>query len=281
MPKIPPKKINQQQTPLGVAIPKGKYDTLESRIICGDSLEVMPTLPMMDLVFCDPPFNIGVKYKVYDDNRPEEEYRQWMYQWLDIAWSRTAGVLALHGPDKLADIYILWANSRDLLKHRITWVNWWYHFGQNTKYNFVDARCHCMIFARKPKGYVWNYEDILIESFRSSAYGDHRIQDSSLGGKRVPGTVWGGEADGKYWGRIQGNNAERVDGQPNQLPEVYLKRLILAYTHKGDNVLDPFGGGGTTITVANALGRKGYTIEVDEEAVDRIKDRCRRGAIRV
>lgn len=49
---------------------------------------------------------------------------------------------------------------------------------------------------------------------------------------------------------------ERVYGRhPTQKPEYLLERLILAATNKGDNVLDPFVGSGTTCVVAKRLGR--------------------------
>jgi DNA modification methylase len=80
---------------------------------------------------------------------------------------------------------------------------------------------------------------------------------------------------------VQGNNAERRQGHPNQLPEVYLQRLILAYTNPGDRILDPFGGSGTTAVVADALGRDCVTCDVSEHNVASIRDRLQKGAVRV
>ena len=115
-------------------------------------------------------------------------------------------------------------------------------------------------------------------------------------GLRVPMDVW----YGKYWGRIQGNNKERRHNHHNQIPEIYLERVIKAcslpvgtkaHRHEGTKgsadfvqdgasnhsvpsclsasvpetfgslVLDPFCGSGTTSTVARALGRRSITIE--------------------
>ncbi len=47
----------------------------------------------------------------------------------------------------------------------------------------------------------------------------------------------------------------------NQIPEVYLQRIIRACSNQGDLVLDPFLGSGTTLTVARALGRRSIGIE--------------------
>ena len=76
-------------------------------------------------------------------------------------------------------------------------------------------------------------------------------------GLRVPMDVW----YGKYWGRIQGNNKERRHEHHNQIPEVYLERVIKACSNPGSLVLDPFLGSGTTSTVARALGRRSIGIE--------------------
>ncbi len=76
-------------------------------------------------------------------------------------------------------------------------------------------------------------------------------------GMRVPMDVWYGQ----YWGRIQGNNKERRHQHHNQIPELYLQRIIRACSNPGDLVLDPFLGSGTTCTVARALGRRSIGVE--------------------
>ena len=52
---------------------------------------------------------------------------------------------------------------------------------------------------------------------------------------------------------------------PTQKPEALLHRIILASSHKGDIVLDPFLGSGTTAAVAKRLGRAFIGIERDPE----------------
>jgi DNA modification methylase len=107
------------------------------------------------------------------------------------------------------------------------------------------------------------------------------LANQNQNGKRLPGTVWGVPSDGSNWGRVQGNNTERRAQHPNQLPEVYLERLIRAYTNPGDRILDPFGGSGTTAVVAKALGRRCDTIEISEGSCLSILERLKAGAVRV
>ncbi|MBU1617097.1 MAG: site-specific DNA-methyltransferase [Candidatus Margulisbacteria bacterium] len=55
--------------------------------------------------------------------------------------------------------------------------------------------------------------------------------------------------------RIQGNGLEKVD-YPTQKPESLLERIIKASSNEGDIVADFFSGSGTTMAVAEKLGRK-------------------------
>lgn len=241
----------------------------------GDCREVVPTLGQFEFVFADPPFNIGHGYNGYDDRR--SDFDEFTAEWIEVCWNACAGVMALHGPDDLAEQYLMAA--RRLKMRRIAWLNWHYRFGQCGRGNWIDARCHCLLFAKRDD-YTWNPESVLVESDRVK-YGDKRVNDTERGGQRLPGTVWGVPSDGPYWGRVQGNSSERRAGHPNQLPEVYLQRLLKAYTNRGDRVLDPFAGSGTTAVVASALGRECVTIDVSDANVASVRDRVAIGAIRV
>ncbi len=57
---------------------------------------------------------------------------------------------------------------------------------------------------------------------------------------------------------------------PTALPE----RCIKAGSRRGDTVLDPFGGSGTTAVVARGLGRDAIIIEINPEYVRLIEKRC-------
>jgi site-specific DNA-methyltransferase (adenine-specific) len=86
---------------------------------------------------------------------------------------------------------------------------------------------------------------------------------------------------GANWGRIQGNNRERRKNHHNQIPEVYLERVIRACSNEGQLVLDPFIGSGTTCTVARALGRRSVGIEYSSPIAASAFERIRQGPIRL
>jgi len=66
--------------------------------------------------------------------------------------------------------------------------------------------------------------------------------------------------------------AERL-GYPTQKPEALLERIILASSNKGDVVLDPFCGCGTTIVAAQRLERRWIGIDITQLAVSLVKRR--------
>jgi site-specific DNA-methyltransferase (adenine-specific) len=63
-------------------------ESIVNTIINGDCVEVMKTLPesSVDLVVTSPPYGVNVKYDVYDDNLPMEEYWDFTIKWLTEAY---------------------------------------------------------------------------------------------------------------------------------------------------------------------------------------------------
>ena len=54
------------------------------RFYLGDSVDVLRRFPaaVADVVVTSPPYNLGVRYRTYDDQRPREEYLRWTGQWI-------------------------------------------------------------------------------------------------------------------------------------------------------------------------------------------------------
>ncbi|MDR0520931.1 MAG: site-specific DNA-methyltransferase, partial [Planctomycetaceae bacterium] len=65
---------------------------------------------------------------------------------------------------------------------------------------------------------------------------------------------------------LNSQSKERI-GYPTQKPEALLERIIKASSNPGDIVLDPFVGGGTTVAVADKLGRNWIGIDQSVQAV--------------
>lgn len=258
-------------------VPKKKfYDDFEGASChvhvgdCRDVLKrIMPEIRgKVDLVFADPPFNWRRAYDRWDDDMPEAAYIDFTFEWIDLCVEalRPGGSFWINIPDTWAAEIVCYMKGRlrdekgalrgppGEMAHQ-NWCVWHYRFGQNATEKFINSKVHALWFVKKGAEHTWNAGEVLEMSDRASIYGDRRTQSKRDGmppGMRVPLDVW----YGKYWGRIQGNNEERSGYHDNQLPEVYLERVIRCSSNEGELVLDPFLGSGTTGVVAHALGRR-------------------------
>jgi site-specific DNA-methyltransferase (adenine-specific) len=233
----------------------------DTRLYVGDCRDVLPSIPdrgKVSLVFADPPFNWDVPYDGWKDGMPREEYERFTFDWLDACVDVLApnGSLWVNIPDDTAAEVVMHLKRRGLTM--INWCVWHFRFGQHREGSFILSKVHALYFALDAERRTWNGDAVLEQSDRASIYRDKRTQQKDRNkGMRVPMDVW----YGKYWGRIQGNNAERRHGHHNQIPESYLERVILACSNEGDLVLDPFVGSGTTSTVARAHQRRSVGVE--------------------
>jgi len=271
--------------------------TPPARVYVGDCRELIPRIPecrnaAVDLIFADPPFNWSRAYDEWDDQMSHESYLEFTYKWLDlcVAALRPGGALWVNIPDDwAAEIAMHLKYNRDQSGRyltsagpRLTMVNWciWhYRFGQNTTVRFINSKVHAFYFVKPGPDVVWNPDAVLEMSDRRAIYGDARTENKNDGmpaGMRVPMDVWYGQ----YWGRVQGNSKERRGNHDNQLPEVYLARVIHATSREGDVVMDPFLGSGTTGVVAHALGRKFIGCEYSARNAQSAFERMKLGPIR-
>lgn len=260
-------------------------DDPEARVYVGDCREVLPRVPevasgSVDLIFADPPFNWNRAYDEWDDRRTEDEYLGFTYAWLDLCVEalKDSGSLWVNIPDDwAAEIVVHLKRKRRM--YMVNWCIWHYRFGQNTNGRFINSKVHTLYFCKDPGKRVWNPEGVLEVSDRRSIYADKRTEtkkDGMPAGLRVPMDVWYGQ----YWGRVQGNNLERRNYHDNQLPEVYLERVIRCSSNEGDVVLDPFLGSGTTGVVARALGRRFIGTEFSRQNATNAVERMRAGPVR-
>ena len=74
-------------------------------------------------------------------------------------------------------------------------------------------------------------------------------------------------------GPRQGVNAPEGGGHPTVKPVSLVIDALRDCSHRGDIVLDPFGGSGTTLIAAERIGRRARLIELDPAYVDLIARR--------
>lgn len=258
-------------------IPQNGHDHYFYNSESAEFLEYLKTLEIVpSVIFADPPFNIGVTYNgAHDDKMDDEDYLEWTTQWLGAADDLMAGHTSLwiNVPDKWAAHIV--CHCKDVLDMRLNnWCIWHHRFGTWQPKRFIVSKTHALWFSKGDP--IIRPERVLVPSDRAAIYNDQRTVDNA--GQRMELDVWGFDP---YWGRVQGNSKERRRNHPNQLPEKYLERIILACSDPDDTVVDPFAGSGTTACVAAALGRRAITADLSLVNVQSAAERCKSGAVRV
>jgi site-specific DNA-methyltransferase (adenine-specific) len=229
-----------------------------NKIICGDCIKVLSKArgPFADLIFADPPFNIGYKYDKYNDEVAGDKYIVWTREWMTACKRvlKPAGSFYIAiGDDYAANVKVI-ADQIGLIMRN--WIIWHYTFGQQTKDKFARAHTHIFYFVNDEKNFTFNDDIVRIISDRQKIYKDSRANPSG----KMPDDVW------DEYPRICGTFDERTNF-PCQMPESLLARIIRASSNEGDWVLDPFSGSGTTIVVAHKLKRKYTGVELSKEYV--------------
>jgi DNA modification methylase len=230
---------------------------LLNRIVCGDCIEVLGKVrkPFADLIFADPPFNIGYKYNKYYDKVEKKNYIAWTKEWMKACTRvlKPAGSFYIAiGDDYAANVKVI-ADELGLITRN--WIIWHYTFGQQTKKMFARAHTHIFYFVNNSEMFTFNEHTVRVPSARQLIYNDSRANPRG----KMPDDVW------NSYPRVCGTFKERQGWHPCQMPESLLRRIILVSSNADDCVLDPFSGSGTTAAVACQLGRNYAGIEISEE----------------
>ena len=256
-----------------------KHTRALGKIQQGDCLKRMQKMQdsCIDLVFADPPFNIGYVYDRYDDNRKEEDYFNWCRQWIGEVYR----LLKPHGTFWLA-IGDKNAAELKMIAERETgfvlrnWVIWYFTFGSNCKKKFTGSHVHLFYFVKDAKRFTFNAEDPTIRVPTREAL--TRRGDKTKSSGKLPDDTWilrpqafqndpygfKAEQDTWYFPRVAGTFKERQRFHPCQMPEQILGRIIRSCSNEKDVVFDPFVGSGTTLAVAKKLGRRFLGCELSE-----------------
>ncbi|MFA5779898.1 MAG: site-specific DNA-methyltransferase [Elusimicrobiota bacterium] len=235
-----------------------------NKVIEGDCIEVMKTIPdnSIDLIFADPPFNIGLKYDNYNDKRSYEDYYNWSVCWIRETYrilKKTGTIYIAIGDEFAAEINLILKKTEFNFRN---WIIWYYTFGQNQRKKFNRSHTHILYFTKDKEKFIFNDKDVRIPSARQQIYHDKRAHPDG----KVPDDVW-------EFTRVCGSFKERLGDHPCQMPEALLERIIKTSSNTGDVVLDPFGGTGTTVSVAKKLKRNYITTEISKNYIDVIRKR--------
>lgn len=236
------------------------------RIIFGDAVEALENHVKdrsIDLIFVDPPYNIGKDFNGRKDKWPsDEEYLKWCYKWIDLCikkLKKNGSIYLMASTQNMShlDIYL---RKRMTILSRIVW---YYDSSGVQAQNYYGSLYEPILFAAKnKKSYTFNSKEIKVEA-RTGAVRkliDYRKPNPEpYNSEKVPGNVW-------YIPRVR-YRMDEYENHPSQKPIALLERIIRASSNEGDIILDPFSGTFTTSFVAKSLKRQSVGIEVEEEYV--------------
>jgi adenine-specific DNA-methyltransferase len=231
----------------------------------GDALQTLDYVgdASVDLVFADPPYNIGKKFGDFKDSWPSDEaYAEWCYTWLTLCLRKlkASGSLYVMTSTQAMPYLDLWLRSRTTILSRIVW-----HYdssGVQAKHHFGSLYEPILFCVKDPKNYTFNAEAIEVEAKTGAVRQliDYRKGTPTLyNTTKVPGNTW-------YIPRVRYRMAE-YEEHPSQKPEALLERIIKASSNEGDLILDPFAGTFTTCAVARRLKRRSIGIEMQPDYI--------------
>lgn len=239
-------------------------ETTINFVVRGDAFTTLPRLgkERFDLLFADPPYNLT---KAFGSEKFREtscdEYEDWLESWIS---------LCLPLLKRTASVYICgdWRSSGAIqrvgakyftLRNRITWER---EKGRGAKTNWKNAAEDIWFFTVSDE-FTFNLDAVKQRRRVLAPYKDNgRPKDwkETADGRfrdTHPSNIWT-DISVPFW-----SMPENTD-HPTQKPEKLLAKIILASSNKGDLILDPFAGSGTTTVVAKKLGRRFVAIEADE-----------------
>lgn len=232
------------------------------RLMCGDSTKLDDVKRLMngqqaDMLLTDPPYNVdyeGAAGKIQNDNMDSNEFRSF----LRSAFSSACFVM------KPGGVFHIW-------------------YGESEAYNFRGSCKEAGLSVRQQLVWVKSqstigrqdfqhmYESVLTGDFICDEAEDRGYEPCLYGWKEGAGHKWykkRKEKDVLFFDK-PAHSAEH----PTMKPILLFDYEMRCNTKKGDNVLDLFGGSGTTIMAAEQNGRNAYVMEFDPKYVDVIIQR--------
>lgn len=233
------------------------------RIFHGDALEVLSQIPdeSVDLIFVDPPYNIGKDFAGRKDKwKTDEDYLNWCYQWIDLCIQKLkpTGAFYVMTSTQFMPYFDLFIRKKMTILSRIVWA---YDSSGVQAKKYFGSLYEPILFCVKDKdNYTFNADDIMVEAKTGSKRKliDYRKNPPQpYKNEKVPGNVWD-------FCRVR-YRMEEYENHPTQKPISLLERIIKASSNEGDLVLDPFCGTFTTGFVAKENKRDFIGIEIQED----------------
>ena len=261
---------------------------MENRIILGDNLDILPTIPdgSVNLIYIDPPFNTGKRQErtrlrtVRDDRAGDrigfqgkryrsevlatkgfadafDDYARFLEPRLREGYRILAptGSFFLHIDYRevhyckiLLDVIF----GRDCFLNEIIWA---YDYGGRTRKRWPAKHDNILWYVKDPQHYTFNYDAI----DRIPYLAPGLVGKAKAARGKTPTDVW--------WHTIVPTSGRERTGYPTQKPLGILGRIVRVHSQPGDLLCDFFAGSGTLGEAAAREGRSFVLIDHDPDAV--------------
>lgn len=235
------------------------YQLGRHRLMCGDSTSIADVAALMggvkaDMLLTDPPYNVNVNGQagsILNDNQADDDFTVFLSEAFNAAKLTMRGGAAFH----------IWHASI-------------------TAYSFFGALRECGMPVRQVLIWVKNQSTLGRQDFQwqheSCLAGDVPPEETE-----DPEAALYGWTDGTHtWKKRRKEKTILYFDKPQHSKEHPTMKPVLLFDYEmqcntapGDNVLDIFGGSGTTIIAAEQNGRNAFLMELDPKFVDVIIDR--------
>ena len=240
-----------------------------NKIIAGDSEEVLKKLPdnSIDLIFTSPPYNFGLNYENHKDGVDWNEYFDKLFRIFKecIRILKYGGRIVINVQPLFSDyIPIHHIISNFFMENKMIWRGeiLWEKHNYNCKYTAWGSW-------KSPSNpylkYTWEFLEVFSKGSLKH-YGEPKNADITP--DEFKKWVYA------KWDISPENNMKKY-GHPAMFPEELAERVIKLFSFRGDIVLDPFNGVGTTTVVAKKLGRRYIGIDISEEYCKKAEERLK------
>lgn len=217
----------------------------------------------IDLIFADPPYNIGKNFAGCKDKwETDDSYLEWCYEWLSLCIKKLKinGSLYVMTSTQFMPYFDIFLRNKLTILSRIVWS---YDSSGVQAKKYFGSMYEPILFCVKDKNnYTFNADDIMVTAKTGSKRKliDYRKNPPQpYNTEKVPGNVWD-------FARVR-YRMDEYENHPTQKPIALLDRIVRASSNVGDIILDPFSGTFTTAYVAKQLRRKAIGIELQEDYI--------------
>lgn len=226
----------------------------------------------VDLIFADPPYNIGKDFGNNKDKYDKVDYLEWCYKWISRAFDvlKDNGTFYLMCSTQYMPYLDVFIQENYNIVQRIVWC---YDSSGVQAKNYFGSLYEPILMCTKTRkaDYTFNRENVLVEAKTGSKRKliDYRCNPPRPYNKfKVVGNVWN-------FNRVRYKMKEYYK-HPSQKPMKLLERIILASSNPNDLVLDLFSGTGTTAEICENYNRDCISIELNPIYCEFIKERVKR-----